>query len=989
MFLTCIVGLCPVVSSAVSEASVDVVDPSLFAALHWRSIGPYRGGRSVAASGVAGDKRTFYFGAVGGGVWKTQNAGRTWFPVMDAQPVASIGAIAVAPSDANTVYVGSGEADMRSDIIAGNGMYRSTDAGATWTHIGLDDTRQIGRILVDPHDARTLLVAALGHAYGPNDMRGVYRSTDGGTTWTRTLFRDRDTGAIDLAATPDGDTVYASLWQTRRPPWNTYPPSNGPGSGLYVSHDRGVTWNALSANGFPSDGLGKIGLAVAPSDPSRVYAIVDAKAGGLYRSDDAGATWKRINDDPRLWDRGWYFCHVAVDPKDPDLVYVSDTGVYRSTDGGVHVAAIKGSPDGDDFHQMWIDPSDGSTMVLASDQGTTVSVDRAATWSSWFNQPTGQFYHVATDDAFPFWVYGAQQDSGAARIRSRSDHRGIEARDWEAITAGGESGYIAPDPRDASIVFGDTVTRENLRTRQSRNVSPTTGRPGVFRDEWTLPLAFGPDHALYFAHQSVYRTRDDGATWASISGDLARAHAGVPATLDPTTAADAATGEPRGVVYALAPSPLDEKMVWAGTDDGLVYVTTDGAASWRAVTPPGVTPWSHVAGIDASHLDPATAYVAIDRHRLDDLRPYLYVTHDAGRSWRSATAGIPDGSFVNAVRADPIRRGLVYAGTETGVYVSFDDGARWQSLRLDMPVVSVRDLVVHGTDLVIATHGRAFWVLDDIEPLRALASDASSHARLFPPRVAIRTREGNDEAEASPPETPLGENPPNGAFIDYVVPPGASGPLTLDIVDGSGDVVRHYASDVATKPVDPKDVPFPPYWIVTPQPPSALPGMHRIVWDFHIDTPDGPLAAPGTYAVRLVQNARTLTERLILHRDPRVAATDAQLVDQTQTARAIARLLARVRAAIADADAARATNPAKRVAIDGIAGVAPHASPDDSTGSATSADTTSLRYRARLLDALEASVESADTAPTPDERAAFDALREPTLRAIETLRALR
>jgi len=965
------------------------VDPSLFAALHWRSIGPYRGGRSVGASGVAGDGRTFYFGAVGGGVWKTEDAGRTWFPIMDSQPVSSIGAIAVAPSDAATVYAGSGEADMRSDIIHGNGMYRSTDAGATWTHVGLDDTQQIGRILVDPKDARTLLVAALGHAYGPNDARGVYRSTDGGATWTRTLFHDRDTGAIDLAATPSGDTVYASLWQTRRPPWNTYPPSNGPGSGLYVSHDRGVTWKPLQGNGFPSEGLGKIGLAVAPSDPSRVYAIVDAKAGGLYRSDDAGASWTKINDDPRLWDRGWYFCHIAVDPKNPDLVYVSDTGVYRSTDGGAHVEAIKGSPDGDDFHQLWIDPSDGSKMVLASDQGTSVSVDGAKTWSSWFNQPTGQFYHVAVDAGFPYRLYGAQQDSGAARILSRSDHRGIEARDWEAITAGGESGYIAPDPRDPNVAYGDTVTREDFRTRQSRSVSPTAGRPGLWRDEWTLPLVFGPDHALYFGNQFVFRTRDGGDTWRAVSGDLARPHAGTPATLDAPTAADAATGEPRGVVYAIAPSPRDPNVVWAGTDDGLAYVTTDGAKTWRNVTPPPVTAWSHVSGIEASHFDTATAYVAIDRHRLDDDRPYLYITHDAGRTWHGATNGIPPGSFVNAVREDPVRAGLLYAATETGVYVSFDDGAAWQSLRLNMPVVSVRDLAVHADDLAIATHGRAFWILDDVEPLRDLARDASSRARLFAPVVAIRMRAGNDEAEATPPEVVLGENPPNGAFIDYVVPSGASGRLVLDIIDAAGGIVRHYASDDAPKPIDPKDVPFPPYWIVTPQPPSATPGMHRFVWDFHLDDTDGPLAAPGAYRVRLTQNGRTSSQPLTLRRDPRIAVSDAALREQMELALEIARLRATVGAAIARADKLRAANPSKAAALDAIAGTPRHASPDDSTGSATTPDTTSLRYRARLLDALEGSVESADAAPTQNERTAFAALAQSTHRALQALDALR
>jgi photosystem II stability/assembly factor-like uncharacterized protein len=988
-------SLCSILLLALSSplasgvsAAANAVDPAMFASLSWRSIGPARGGRSVAAAGVAGDGLTFYFGAVGGGVWKTLNAGRTWFPIMDAQPVSSIGAIAVAPSDSNTVYVGSGEADMRSDIIHGNGMYRSTDAGQDWTHIGLDDTRQIGRILVDPKDPRTLLVAALGHAYGPNDERGVYRSTDGGSTWTHVLFHDRDTGAIDLAATPDGNTVYASLWQTRRPPWNTYPPSNGPGSALYVSHDRGITWKPLAGTGFPGGVLGKIGLTVAPSEPSRVYAIVDAKAGGLYRSDDAGATWQLVNADHRLWERGWYFCHVAVDPKESNVVYVSDTSVYRSTDAGVHVEAIKGSPDGDDFHQLWIDPSDGARMVLASDQGTSVSLDRARTWSSWFNQPTGQFYHVITDNAFPYHLYGAQQDAGAAMIDSRSDHRAIESRDWRPISAGDENGYIAPDPAHPDIVFGGAVTRENLRTNQTRSVSPITGRPGVWRSEWTLPLVFGPNESLYFANQKVYRTRDGGDTWETVSGDLARAHAGVPATLDAATAADAATGEPRGVVYSLAPSPVDPKTVWAGTDDGLVHVTRDGTKSWHDVTPPGVTPWSHVSGIEASHFDARTAYVAVERHRLDDDKPYLYVTHDAGRTWLMAVTGIPDGSFLNGVREDPVRPGLLYAATETGVFVSFDDGSGWESLQLNMPVVSVRDIAVHAGDLAIATHGRAFFILDDIEPLRELARDASPRVRLFAPRTAYRTREGNDEAEASPPETPGGENAPNGAILDYYVPEGTSGPVTIAIAGPHGEAIRHYSTDEAPKVVDPKDVPYPPYWIATRWVPPSAPGMHRFVWDYHIGDSDGPLAAPGSYTIRLTAAGRTLTAGLVLRRDPRVHASDADLVAQMLLAQHIERVRNAVASAVTEAARLRRAYPPAASRIDAIAG-APAAGAFGSPGALISPDVTSLSYDAHLLGDLEDSVESADERPTSNERSAWAALEPRVSRTLAVWDALR
>ena len=931
------------------------VDPSLLRDLHWRSIGPYRGGRAVAVSGVAGDARTSYFGAVGGGVWKTENAGLSWRPVMDAQPVASIGAIAVAPSDPATVYVGSGEADMRSDIAHGNGMYRSSDAGATWSHIGLDDSRQIGRIVVAPHDPKTLLVAALGHGYGPSDMRGVYRSTDGGVTWARTLFKNADTGAIDLASDPDMKVVYASLWQTRRPPWSVYPPSNGPGSGLYRSHDGGVTWEALVNRGLPTVGLGKIGLAVAPSDPRRVYAIVDAKAGGLYRSDDAGSSWRLLSADKRIWDRGWYFSHVVVAPKNPDDVYVSDTSLYHSMDGGAHFMALKGSPDGDDFHQLWIDPRDGARMVLGSDQGASVSVDAAHTWSSWFNQPTGQFYHVATDDAFPYHLFGAQQDSGAAEILSRSDHRGIEERDWRALGAGGESGEVAPDPHDTDVAYGtvgggsDTVVREDLRTGQAREIKPTLGLPGTWRSEWTQPIAFGIDGALYATNQRIFRSRDRGDSWTAISGDLARPRTGTPPNLDAPTAADSGGPEPRGVVYALAPSPLSADLLWAGTDDGLVYRSSDGAKTWHDVTPPALTSWAHVAGIEASRFDTRTAYVAVDRHRLDDDAPYVYVTHDGGATWRESHAGIPNGSYVNVVREDRKRAGLLYAGTETGVYVSFDGGAMWQPLRENMPQVSVRDIALHGDDVAIATHGRGFWILDDIEPLRELATGLGAGPHLFAPQDAIRIRSGNDEAEATPPEIVLGENPPNGAFVDYAIPAGESAPVRLRIDDAAGNAVRAWSSDDRAKASDPGAVPFPAYWIPATRMVSAQPGLHRFVWDLHLDRADGPLAPPGTYTITLMQRGRRIARPLVVRRDPRVAASDADLVAQATLARTVdaAREIARRSAAVLDRAHGEA---AKKRALD-------------------------ARAHVNDLDELEASIESADAAPTSAERAAWLRLR--------------
>ncbi len=979
-------GGCLVAVSAVGMPSraqpVHAVDPSLFAGLRWRTIGPFRGGRALAVGGVAGDGRTFYFGSVGGGVWKTTNAGAAWTPIFDREPVASIGALAVAPSDPNVIYAGSGEADMRSDIQHGNGVYRSRDAGATWTHVGLDDSRQIGRILVDPHDPNTLLVAALGHQYGPNDMRGVYRSTDGGATWTRTLFRDRDTGAIDLASDPSMKTVYASLWQTRRPPWSVYPPSNGPGSGVYKSTDGGVTWTPLHG-GLPADGVGKIGLAVAPSDSSRVYAIADAKAGGLYRSDDAGATWKLVDKDRRLWQRGWYFCHVSVDPKNADVAYISNTSLYRSTDGGASFTAIKGSPDGDDFQGTWIDPVDGNRIALVSDQGASISLDRGATWSSWFNQPTGQFYNVRADGAFPYRLYGAQQDSGAATIVSRSSHRGIEERDWRPINAGGESGSVAPDPSDPDRVYGNNpVLREDLRIAQSRLIAPTTALPGTWRAEWTQPVAFGADRALYTANQAVFRSRDGGGHWTRISADLARSHAGVPPNLDAPAAADADGPEPRGVVYALAPSPRDASTVWAGTDDGLVHVTRDGGRTWRNVTPPAVGAWSSVDGIEASHFDASTAYVAVDRHRLDDDRPYLYVTRDAGGTWRSATRGIAENAFVYAVREDPVRRGLLYAATETGVFVSFDDGAAWQSLRLNMPQCSVHDLTVKNDDLAIATHGRAFWILDDVTPLRQLAANAGSGARLFAPAAAVRFRPYDDEAEASPPEVPMGENPPYGAPIDFVVPSGAR-TVQLTIAEAGGTVMRTWSSTDPRATPDPAAVDYPAYWIATPANVSADPGMHRFFWDLHAApqatgrrrrSGEGVFVAPGSYRVTLTVDGRATTQTLVVRRDPRVRASDADLRAQYALARAIDAQLGRVQAALAQAADARKKPGANVARIDAIAGAPPVSDPRNSVGSPATTFTT-LRWYASALGELFTSVESADAAPTPDERSAWSRLR--------------
>ncbi|HVS46689.1 MAG TPA: hypothetical protein VMS32_08485 [Verrucomicrobiae bacterium] len=934
--------------------------PSTFNDLQWRMIGPWRGGRALAVAGVPGDPEHFYFGAVDGGVWETRNAGRTWAPLFDGENVGSIGAIALAPSDPRTIYVGSGEADMRSDVAYGIGMFKSTDAGKTWTHIGLDDTRQIGSIVVDPHDSNVVYVAALGHQYGPNAQRGVFKTTDGGATWSKVLYRDADTGAIDLAMDPaDSQTLFASLWQTRRPPWNVYPPSNGPGSGLYVTHDGGATWSHVTRD-LPAN-VGHIGISFSAAGTHRVYLNVDSDAahGGIYRSDDGGATWTLTDNDPRIWQRGWYFGGITADPKDPDVVYVMDTATYRSSDGGKKFDAIKGAPGGDDYHTLWIDPNDANRMILGSDQGVIVSVDRAQTWSSWYNQPTGQFYHVATDNRFPYWVYGAQQDSGAIMVLSASRHRGVGPLDWRPIDVGGENGYIATDPQHPGTAFGGSVTAENVDTGAELTVDPTLAHPGtIWRNTWTLPLAFSPADktSLYFGRQNVFRSRDRGKSWQIVSPDLTRTGANVPPNLDPSTIAGDNGISRHGVVYAIAPSPLDARLIWAGTDDGLIWITRDGGAHWKNVSPRGLSAWSKVGIIDASHFDRNVAYAAIDRHRLDDLRPYIYRTRDGGSTWSPIVNGIPAGSFVNVVREDPKRRGLLYAGTQTGTYVSSDDGNSWQSFQLNLPVTSIRDIAFNGDDIIVATHGRAFWILDDASPLRDRVARATTDAYLFAPATAYRLRPGNDEGTPLPMDEPSSKNPPTGAIFDYYLRAQASTPVVLTVTDARGIVASRWSSADKPDVPDPAKADIAPVWLSTPPLPSAAAGAHRFVWDFHYRNGDGPLAAPGRYTVTLEVDGKTFARPLVVLRDPRIAAGDAALRAQF----ALAQTLEARKIEIAGLQ-----STAKQLHARDIIGVEQINSPDDSEGK-YSHDFTSLRYLGGAYDGLEQVVESGDAAPTAD-----------------------
>jgi len=909
-------------------AAAQTVNPTLYSGMRWRMIGPFRGGRALTVSGVPGQRDTFYFGAVGGGVWKTTNAGRTWTPIFDSQAIASIGALAVAPSDPNVIYAGSGEADMRSDISFGNGVYKSTDAGQTWQHLGLDDTRQIGRILVDPRDRNTVLVAALGHAYGPNAERGVFRSTDGGRTWSEVLYKDENTGAIDLAFdAQDARIVYATLWNARRPPWSTYPPLQGVGSGLYKSTDGGATWTQLRGNGLPTSDWGRAGLAASRGT---VYVLLDTlngKEGGLYRSDDRGATWRHVGADRRIYSRQWYFGQITADPQNPDIVYVPNVALYRSLDGGKTFTAIKGAPGGDDYHDLWVDPHDPRRMATASDQGTVISVDGGRSWSSWYNQPTAQMYHVTTDDQFPYYVYGAQQDSGTVAITSRSDYGSITYRDWYPV-GGGESGYIAPDPSDPNIVYGGGtyggLSRFDKRTGQSQDIAPnavsqwgTEINQRKLRFTWTSPIVFSPQdpHTLYMGAQYVLKTSDRGDSWQQISPDLTGCDvARPPSPANEPLSISNAVARCYGVVYTIAPSPLDANLIWAGADTGRIWLTRDGGKNWQNVTPPSLGDWSKVSMLEASRFDAGTAYAAVDRHRLDDYAPHIYRTHDSGKTWEKSPSGRV-GAYIHAIREDPVRKGLLYAATELGVYVSFDDGGHWQPLQNKMPVAPVHDLVVHGDDLVIATHGRSFWILDDVTPLRQMTPEiANSDLHLFQPQIARRVRSDLGHDTPLPPETPMGQNPPAGAIIDYYLSPGAAAEsispggglksaatqeLTLEILDSAGNIVRRYSSlDQAPKH---EPAAIAEGWFVPPPKLETGAGEHRFVWDLRYASPPslsryyglgavygvpmaaaprGPLALPGQYQVRLAVNGKSSTQPLTLKMDPRVKATAADLQKQ-------------------------------------------------------------------------------------------------------------
>jgi len=915
-------------ASLAGDAATAPVDLSaLYSGLSWRMLGPYRGGRTDAVSGVPGRPEEFYFGHVNGGVWKTIDGGRVWDPVFDSQPVASIGAIAVAPSAPDVVYVGTGENTLRDSAGYGNGVYKSTDAGKTWTHIGLDDTQHIGKIAVHPHNPDIVYVAAIGHLYAANAERGVFRSEDGGKSWKKVLFRNENVGAVEVVIDPTNpQVVYAGLWNTRRPPWFVYAPSNGPGGGIFKSTDGGTSWTQLT-NGLPAGGIGRTGIAVAATNPNRVYAVVDClvpegatyapatppavagfggptpkpQQGGFFRSDDAGATWTRLSNDSALWGRGWYFEHIVVDPKNADVVYVANVSVSRSMDGGKSWVALRGSPGGDDYHQPWVSPDDSNTMIVASDQGTVITRNaltddpRDVTWSSWYNQPTAQIYHVSVDYRFPYWVTGAQQDSGAVAVRSRGKFAEISMRDWEPIGAGGESGYTAGDALHPGIIFGGMGTRFDLSTNTPIRGTTPPHAPEKARADWTQPLVFSraDPRALYYANQYLFRSTDGAQTWTQISPDLTRTNPGTPKTLDTASAVDVGNDK-RGVIYTIAPSPLLVPMLWIGTDDGYIQLSTDTGKTWRNVTPAALTPWSRVTMMEASHFDLNTAYASVDRHQLQDFDPYIYRTRDMGKTWQRITHGLPTGVYVHTIKEDPMRQGLLFAGTERGAFVSLDDGESWRPLQLDLPITSVRDFEIYDNDLIVATHGRGFWVIDDISPLRqATAAVAQSAVYLFQPANIVDVMQGGDDGTPLQKDEPQAPNPPAGAAIDYYLKSPATGSVKIEILDAKGTVVHTFTSEGPSglqHPVVRGGGTIPnisPLWWPVATPLATSAGMHRVVWRPVADHPArgsdvfrvAPEPLVGTFTARLTADGQTLTRTFTVSPDPRaplIAAASAE-----------------------------------------------------------------------------------------------------------------
>ncbi len=872
------------------------IDSSVYNSLQWRSIGPYRGGRTVGAAGVPQQPNVFYIGVNNGGVWKTTDYGRKWFPIFDDQPTGSIGTIGIALSDPNIIYVGSGEGLHRPDLSTGNGIYKSTDAGKTWVHLGLRDGQQIPKIAIDPKNPDRVFIAVLGHPYGPNEERGIYRSVNGGKSFEKILYIDENTGGDDVEIDPDNpDVIFATLWQSREGPWENGQWSGNKG-GIFKSADGGNTWKKLSKD-FPAN-MVQAHIAIAPSSPNIVYVAMGTSEPneygtgtgmGIYRSDDGGENFKRISEDGRPEARigGGDVPEIMVDAKDPETVYSTSIVVWRSVDGAKTWKAIRGAPGGDDYQNIWINPIDTKIMLITGDQGAIVTVNGGNTWSSWYNQPTAQLYHVSADNSFPYNVYSGQQESGSVGIASRGNDGEITFRDWHPVGAE-EYGYVAPDPLNSNIIYGGKISKYNKLTGQVQNITPQPIRKGDYRFVRTEPVIFSPvDHkTLYFAGNVLFKTQNGGDTWQSISPDLSRQSWDIPASVGIYTNEELKKMPRRGVIYTVAPSPVNINTIWAGTDDGLIHVTSDGGKMWKNVTPPDITSWSKLSLIDAGHFNINTAYAVVNRLRCDDLHPYIYKTHNGGETWQKIVNGLPDDP-INAVREDPKKQGLLYASSETQVYVSFDDGEHWQSLRLNMPATSVRDIIIKDDDLIAATHGRGFWILDNVTPLRQVNKNVVSNNNLFRPATAIRVRWNLNTDTPLPPDEPAGQNPPDGAMIDYYLKEKAKGEVTLDIVDGKGKVIRRYSSNDTLYKIPEVDLPL--FWIRPQQILSAEAGSHRFLWDMHytpLNLPASyPIAAiykntapqatspwvmPGNYTIKLFVNGKTFLQPLLIKMDPRI-----------------------------------------------------------------------------------------------------------------------
>ena len=1016
-----------------------MVDETLLAKMEWRLVGPFRGGRCVAVAGDVSDPLTFYMGTTGGGVWKTRDAGATWTNVSDGFfGTASVGAIAVSPSDPNVVVVGMGETTIRGNVAHGDGVYTSDDGGATWTHRGLRETRHIAKVRIHPTNPQRLYVAAFGHVYGANDARGIYRSDDGGATWERILFRSADAGAIDLAMDPHNPRVlYAAFWEARRTPYRLT--SGGLGSSLYRSTDGGDTWSEITnAPGLPKGLLGKIGVTCA-AQPGRVYALIEAEAGGLFRSDDGGATWRKMSDNADQRQRPWYYTHLFADPQNPDVIWVPNVQLWKSTDGGATFAAVP-TPHGDD-HDLWIDPANPLRMIEGNDGGACVSFSGGASWSSLYNQPTAEFYHVTVDNAVPYRLYGAQQDNTTISTPARSDAGAITWAECYPV-GGGESGYIAVRPDDPNIVYAGSyalVTRYDHRTRQARNIIPWPENPmgwsaGELKErfQWTFPIVISPHdpHTLYVASQRVHRSHDEGASWQAISPDLTRndptkmGPSGGPITKDNTSVEYYCT------IFALAESPVERGVLWAGSDDGLVHVSRDNGGTWTNVTPPDLADaWALISIIEPSPFDGSAVYVAANRYKHDDFAPYLYKTADYGATWEKITEGIPQGAFTRVIRCDPDRRGLLYAGTETGVSVSFDDGAHWQSLQRNLPVCPVHDLAVQQQDLIAGTHGRAFWILDDLSPLHQIAdglAESIAAVHLFTPRATVRFKSGLRRFHAGgPPKgylsvgglavttyqdpkpgSPLtffeaGRNPTDGVVVNYSLKEKPEGELTLTFLDAAGNEIKTFRSEKAAESGERNaDRTQHPEKKEPPAPADA--GMNRFVWNmrypdatsvpgaiFWAGSTDGPIAAPGQYQVRLSVGGETQTQPFTIVKDPRVAATQAdfdaqfdlllKIRDHLSRAHAGINQLREIRAQVeewekrigdrADGAPARAAAAALKEALGGVE--------EELIQRRSKALEDPLNFPIKLnnkLASLSGAVASADAAPTRQAYAVYDDL---------------